>query len=69
MRTRDHRTAGTSSTQDDDDDEEDDVVKAIIAATKSTRSHPPDIITEDFVVDLSFHPEEDILAVGTLTGW
>lgn len=50
------------------DDDEDDVVKAIIANTKTVRSHPPDIVTEEFVVDLSFHPEEDILAVGTLGG-
>lgn len=53
---------------DFDDDDDDEVVRAIIAATKTPRSHPPDIATEDFVVDLSFHPDADILAVGTLTG-
>lgn len=51
-----------------DEEEEDDVVQAIIAATKTIRLHPPDIVTEDFIVDLSFHPNEDILAVGTITG-
>lgn len=53
---------------DFDDDDDDDVVRAIIAATKTPRSHPPDIATDDFVVDLSFHPDADIIAVGTLTG-
>lgn len=73
--------ASDSDDMDDDDtdlesassnvegiDDEDDVVKAIIANTKTVRSHPPDIETEEFVVDLSFHPQEDILAVGTLGG-
>lgn len=54
--------------RDVNEDEEDDVVQAIIAATKTIRAHPPDIATEDFIVDLSFHPNEDILAVGTITG-
>lgn len=53
---------------DFDDDDDDEVIRAIIAATKTPRSHPPDIATDDFVVDLSFHPDADILAVGTLTG-
>lgn len=52
----------------DVNEDEDDVVQAIIAATKTVRAHPPDIATEDFIVDLSFHPNEDILAVGTITG-
>lgn len=52
----------------DENDDEDDVVQAIIAATKTVRAHPPDIVTEEFIVDLSFHPTEDILAVGTITG-
>lgn len=69
----DMAVAGSSSDRreellEDDDEEDDEVVKAIIAATKKARVHPPDIITEDFVVDLSFHPEEDLLAVGTITG-
>lgn len=49
-------------------EDDDDVVQAIIAATKTTRVHPPDIVTEDFIVDLSFHPNENILAVGIITG-
>lgn len=58
----------SSQVEGADDADEDDVVKAIIANTKTVRSHPPDIATEEFVVDLSFHPQEDILAVGTLGG-
>lgn len=67
-RNQTRRAYGSTADDDGDSDDEDDVVKAIIAATKVPRSHPPDIATDDFVVDLSFHPEEDILAVGTLTG-
>lgn len=52
----------------DEEEEEDDVIKAIIANTKTERTHPPDINIDDFVVDLSFHPEQDILAVGTMSG-
>uniref|UniRef100_A0A182K7C4 WD repeat-containing protein 55 homolog n=1 Tax=Anopheles christyi TaxID=43041 RepID=A0A182K7C4_9DIPT len=52
----------------DEEMEEDEVIKAIITEIKKPRSKPPDIQTEDFVVDLSFHPCEDILAVGTSVG-
>ncbi|KAJ6633062.1 WD repeat-containing protein 55 like [Pseudolycoriella hygida] len=70
----DRNIAGRSDRQsphssvNDVNEEEDDVVQAIIAATKKVRAHPPDIVTEDFIVDLSFHPNEDILAVGTING-
>lgn len=64
----DRQTNSETDQQDDDDDEEDDVIKAIIAATKTSRTHPPDINIDDFVVDLSFHPDRDILAVGTMSG-
>ncbi|XP_063698443.1 WD repeat-containing protein 55 homolog [Culicoides brevitarsis] len=52
----------------DENEEEDDVLRAIIQELKKARSKPPDIKTEDFVVDLSFHTEADILAVATVTG-
>lgn len=51
-----------------EEEEEDDVIKAIIANTKTSRTHPPDISIDDFVVDLSFHPDEDILAAATMSG-
>uniref|UniRef100_A0AAG5D9W5 WD repeat-containing protein 55 homolog n=1 Tax=Anopheles atroparvus TaxID=41427 RepID=A0AAG5D9W5_ANOAO len=52
----------------DEEMEEDEVVKAIIAEIKKPRSKPPDIKMDDFVVDLSFHPSEDVLAIGTSVG-
>ncbi|XP_052866241.1 WD repeat-containing protein 55 homolog isoform X2 [Anopheles cruzii] len=52
----------------DEEMEEDEVVKAIIAEIKKPRSKPPDIQTDDFVIDLSFHPREDLLAIGTSVG-
>lgn len=71
--TDDRNAPGGSSMRSPDnpdpgDEDEDDVVQAIIAATKTKRAHPPDIVTEDFIVDLSFHPTEDLLAVGTING-
>ncbi|XP_058058655.1 WD repeat-containing protein 55 homolog [Anopheles bellator] len=65
--------SGTTATHraiDDYDEEmeEDDVVKAIIAEIKKPRSKPPDIRTDDFVIDLSFHTREDLLAIGTSVG-
>ncbi|XP_055596001.1 WD repeat-containing protein 55 homolog [Uranotaenia lowii] len=52
----------------DEEMEEDEVIKAIITEIKKPRSKPPDIKTEDFVTDLCFHPDQDLLAVGTTTG-
>lgn len=51
-----------------DADEEDEVLQRIVAETKRERNHPPDIKTEDFIFDLCFHPNEELLAVGTFTG-
>lgn len=62
-------TQGTStSCNGDDNDEEDDVIQKILANTKTVRHHPPDINIDDYVVDLTFHPEEDILAAATMSG-
>lgn len=52
----------------DPNDEDDEVVKKILTELKKQRLKPPNITTEDFPTDLSFHPEKDILAVGTVTG-
>uniref|UniRef100_A0A336KI46 WD repeat-containing protein 55 homolog n=1 Tax=Culicoides sonorensis TaxID=179676 RepID=A0A336KI46_CULSO len=52
----------------DENAEDDEVLRKIISEIKKPRSKPPDIKTDDFVVDLSFHTEADILAVGTVTG-
>lgn len=52
----------------DENEEEDEVIKKILIELKKPRSKPPDITTEEYVVDLSFHPERNILAVGNITG-
>lgn len=70
--------AGTSSASNavakrviddyDPNNEEDEVVKKILTELKKPRFKPPNISTEDFPTDLSFHPEQNILAVGTVMG-
>lgn len=52
----------------DEDEEEDDVIKKILANSKLPRTHPPDINIDDFVADLSFHPDNDMIALGTMSG-
>ncbi|XP_075146235.1 WD repeat-containing protein 55 homolog [Haematobia irritans] len=52
----------------DENEEDDETVKAIIAAIKKPRSSPPEIKLEDFVTDICFHPEKDIIALATITG-
>lgn len=72
--TRVTRAAHSSSNRedndddDDDDEEEDDVIQRILASSKRPKTHPPDISIDDYVVDLSFHPSNDLLAAGTMTG-
>lgn len=58
----------TTSTSADVDDEDDDLIAKILANTKTPRTQPPDINIDDYVVDLTFHPEEDLLAAGTISG-
>lgn len=50
------------------DDEEEAIITRIIAETKREQNHPPDIKTDDFVVDISFHPISDLVAVALITG-
>lgn len=51
-----------------DNEEEDDVIKAIKQERNKPRDHPPIILTEDHIVDISFHPSENLLAVATIVG-
>lgn len=51
-----------------EDEEDDETVKAIISAIKKPRSVPKDIELDEFITDLSFHPTQDILAAGLITG-
>ncbi|KAK3917661.1 WD repeat-containing protein 55-like protein [Frankliniella fusca] len=48
--------------------DEDDVVQAILRAREKHRNHPPPIDCDDGVASLSFHPEEQLIAIGTFTG-
>ncbi|XP_065359406.1 WD repeat-containing protein 55 homolog [Calliphora vicina] len=52
----------------DGNEEDDETVKAIIAAIKKPKTSPPEIKIEDFVTDICFHPERDIIALATITG-
>lgn len=52
----------------DPNNEDDEVVKKILTELKKPRLKPPNINTEDFPTDLSFHPDRDFLAVGTVMG-
>lgn len=52
----------------DENEETDEVLRAIISEIKKPRDKPPDIKTDDFVVDLSFHSDQNLLAVATVTG-
>lgn len=61
-------STATTATVAADDDDEDDIIAKILANSKAARTHPPDINIDDYVVDLSFHPDADILAAGTISG-
>ena len=52
----------------DDNVDDDDVVQAILQAREKHKTHPPTITCEDGVSSLSFHPYEELIAVGTYTG-
>lgn len=50
------------------EDEDDEVVKAIISEKNKPRDHPPAITCEDFIVDISFNPAKDLIALATIVG-
>lgn len=51
-----------------EEEEEDEVIKAIRRENTKERDHPPIIKSEDHIVDISFHPHENILGVASITG-
>ncbi|CAH2066617.1 unnamed protein product, partial [Iphiclides podalirius] len=53
---------------DEDENEEDEVVKAIKAEKTKPRDHPPAIICEDFIVDISFSPSKNLIALANIMG-
>nr|XP_023026734.1 WD repeat-containing protein 55 homolog [Leptinotarsa decemlineata] len=50
------------------DEEEDETIKAIRRQNTRERDHPSNIQCEEFITDISFHPQNDILAVGNIVG-
>lgn len=52
----------------EEEEEDDELVKAIKAAKEKTKEHPPDISFEDLIIDVSFHPDENILGAASITG-
>ncbi|XP_066590244.1 WD repeat-containing protein 55 homolog [Prorops nasuta] len=62
-------TKGTNAEQLLDlEEEEDELVKSIKRSKELHRNHPPTITVEDFVVDICFHPEEDLITLANIVG-
>jgi hypothetical protein len=61
-------SASYNEKEEEEDGEEDEVIKAIRREREKCNAHPPDIQSEDFIVDISFHPQEEIIAAATITG-
>lgn len=51
-----------------DEEEEDETIKAIRQESQKERDRPPNIKCEDFITDISFHPQNDLLAVASIVG-
>ncbi|CAK1549860.1 unnamed protein product [Leptosia nina] len=54
--------------ENDSGEDDDDVVKAIKAEKNKPRDHPPTINTEDFIVDICFHPSNNLIAIANIVG-
>jgi WD40 repeat protein len=63
-----NKTSSYNEKEEEDEEEEDEVVKALRREREKCREHPPDIQSEDFIVDISFHPQREIIAAATITG-
>ncbi|KAK5646786.1 hypothetical protein RI129_005250 [Pyrocoelia pectoralis] len=57
-----------SVNSDEVDEDEDEILKKIREENGKERNHPPPIVCNDFITDISFHPDQDILAVGNIEG-
>lgn len=66
----DDKPSGSAPPLEDmnEDEEDDETVRAIIAAIKKPRTSPPEIKLSEFITDICFHPEEDLIALATITG-
>jgi hypothetical protein len=67
-RTNKTSTSYSEKREEEEEVEEDEVVKALRREREKCREHPPDIQSEDFIVDISFHPQREIIAAATITG-
>ncbi|XP_063838863.1 WD repeat-containing protein 55 homolog isoform X2 [Ostrinia nubilalis] len=54
--------------EDDEDDDDDELVKAIKAEKNKARDHPPTINCEDFIVNISFNPVKNLIALANIVG-
>lgn len=54
--------------EETDDDVDDEVIMAIRAEKNKKREQPPKIKHDDFIVDISFHPSRDLIAIATIMG-
>jgi len=63
-----NKTLPCNEKEEEEEEEEDEVVKALRREREKCREHPPDIQSEDFIVDISFHPQREIIAAATITG-
>ena len=51
------------------EEEEDDLIKALREAReKKERNCPPDIKMSEMITDISFHPDDDLITVGSIVG-
>nr|CAH7729861.1 unnamed protein product [Callosobruchus chinensis] len=57
-----------SDLEENDEEEEDETIKAIRNECNKERDRPPNIHCEDFITDLCFHPEHELLAVASIVG-
>lgn len=51
-----------------EDEKEDEVIKAIIKSKDISNNHPPSITIEDYVVDICFHPNLNMIAIADIGG-
>ncbi|KAJ8729474.1 hypothetical protein PYW08_001055 [Mythimna loreyi] len=58
----------TNENKIEEEEDEDEVVKAIKAEKNRPRDHPPTIICDDFIVDISLHPSKNLIAIANIVG-
>uniref|UniRef100_A0A2A4K3F4 WD repeat-containing protein 55 homolog n=1 Tax=Heliothis virescens TaxID=7102 RepID=A0A2A4K3F4_HELVI len=61
-------TSDNNRQDEEEESDEDDVVRAIKAEKNKQSDHPPTIICEDFIVDISLHPSKNLIAVANIVG-